>query len=520
MRCVCLFLMVVALLQFSLASEGEVRVIYFVPSDGTAQSGINSKIDRVIKGAKTFYSNKVGKTFTFEANGDGTVKVHRVDGGNTDAYYEEESKWRVWDEIEEAGHDPTANIYVAFVELESGDIDGWCGTGGDWDAGGVVTMATSSGCLDGDKGIYITVHELGHAFGLRHDTNWANADFSTGEDSMVTSDCAIEWLKANAHFNGSTAAYSTSTTVEIESPVVSGSEVSVTFTINDSNGLHQAQFFHHITATGGYEDLILLDCESLDGSSATVTFTTTTLTSDDDFIAIRVINDSGNQFEQGYTVDLSQLSSSSTADSTDGGDTGNSVNTTPLSLQGIADNFGQLGANPADVNGDGVVNIQDLVLAAGALGNAAAAPSASSRDLGTTPTRAEVQEWLREAREVNLKDPEFQRGILALEQLLVVLTPQEAALLPNYPNPFNPETWIPYQLSEAAEVAISIYDVTGNVVRSLNLGHQGPGFYHSRSEAAYWDGKNNLNEGVASGIYFYHIQAGEFSATRRMLILK
>ena len=106
---------------------------------------------------------------------------------------------------------------------------------------------------------------------------------------------------------------------------------------------------------------------------------------------------------------------------------------------------------------------------------------------------------------------------LALE---IVPHPDTTVLLQNYPNPFNPETWIPYQLSEAAAVTITIYDVAGNVVRSLDLGHQAAGFYRSRSQAAYWDGRNSLNECVASGLYFYQIQAGEFSATRRMLILK
>ena len=104
--------------------------------------------------------------------------------------------------------------------------------------------------------------------------------------------------------------------------------------------------------------------------------------------------------------------------------------------------------------------------------------------------------------------------------LEVVSQPATTLLLQNYPNPFNPETWIPYQLSEPATVTITIYDVTGNIVRSLHLGHQAAGFYRSRSAAAYWDGRNHLNESVASGIYFYQIQAGELSATRRMLILK
>ena len=106
---------------------------------------------------------------------------------------------------------------------------------------------------------------------------------------------------------------------------------------------------------------------------------------------------------------------------------------------------------------------------------------------------------------------------LALE---VAPNPETTVLLQNYPNPFNPETWIPYQLSEAADVNITIYDVTGNVVRLLNLGHQAAGDYRGRSQAAYWDGRNSLNERVASGVYFYQIQAGAFSATRRMLILK
>ena len=98
--------------------------------------------------------------------------------------------------------------------------------------------------------------------------------------------------------------------------------------------------------------------------------------------------------------------------------------------------------------------------------------------------------------------------------------PETPRLLQNYPNPFNPETWIPYQLSEAATVRVTIYDVAGIVIRSLDLGHKGAGYYHNRSRAAYWDGRNNLSEHVASGIYFYQIQAGSFSATRRMLILK
>ena len=98
--------------------------------------------------------------------------------------------------------------------------------------------------------------------------------------------------------------------------------------------------------------------------------------------------------------------------------------------------------------------------------------------------------------------------------------PKETALLPNYPNPFNPETWIPYKLSKAAEVTITIYAIDGSLIRTLTLGHQPVGTYQSKSRAAYWDGKNEVGEPVASGVYFYTLSAGEFTATRKMFIKK
>ena len=90
----------------------------------------------------------------------------------------------------------------------------------------------------------------------------------------------------------------------------------------------------------------------------------------------------------------------------------------------------------------------------------------------------------------------------------------------NYPNPFNPETWIPYQLAEPASVTLHIYAVSGVLVRTLDLGHQSAGRYQDRSHAAYWDGKNEVGESVASGIYFYTLTAGDFTGTGKMLIRK
>ncbi len=96
----------------------------------------------------------------------------------------------------------------------------------------------------------------------------------------------------------------------------------------------------------------------------------------------------------------------------------------------------------------------------------------------------------------------------------------ETHLHPNYPNPFNPETWIPYQLARPTKVTLSIYSVNGSLVRTLSFGHQPAGIYHDKSRAAYWDGKNTLGEPVASGVYFYTLTAGDFTSTRKMLILK
>ena len=191
----------------------------------------------------------------------------------------------------------------------------------------------------------------------------------------------------------------------------------------------------------------------------------------------------------------------------------------------VGSNFGKTGENQADINGDGVVNIVDLVLVAGAFGNTAAAP-AYTQVLGSygtgnpSPTASDVEGWLTQARGLDLTDATVQRGIIVLEQLLAALTPKETVLLPNYPNPFNPETWIPYHLAHAADVTLTVYDTKGAVVRRLDLGHQPAGFYTARAKAGYWNGRNESGELVASGVYFYQLRAGDYSVLRRMVILK
>ena len=183
--------------------------------------------------------------------------------------------------------------------------------------------------------------------------------------------------------------------------------------------------------------------------------------------------------------------------------------------------------SPVDLNRDGVVSILDLILAARAIGSttASAAPVALNPDLigavgAENVDAAMIEAWIAQARLEDDGSLAFKQGIENLQALLASLLPEKTALLHNYPNPFNPETWIPYQLAHAADVTLTIYDTQGVLVRQLDLGYQQPGYYTKRTRAAYWDGRNHLGEAVGSGVYFYHLHAGDYSAIQKMVILK
>ena len=195
-------------------------------------------------------------------------------------------------------------------------------------------------------------------------------------------------------------------------------------------------------------------------------------------------------------------------------------------------------ANPinprADVNDDGIINALDLIAVSSHADwakfveptptrgvNAFVGPTAPALvgDLAAL-TPSTIQGWIDIAQVEDDGSAIFDLGIANLERLLQATVPERTKLLLNYPNPFNPETWIPYQLAKATDVSVSIYSVNGALVRTLALGHQAPGVYQSKSQAAYWDGRNELGERVASGVYFYTLTAGDFSATGKMLVRK
>ena len=191
-------------------------------------------------------------------------------------------------------------------------------------------------------------------------------------------------------------------------------------------------------------------------------------------------------------------------------------------LIAVARNYGKTGTNNADVNNDKRVDVKDFIAVAKAINPAFAAPTLGEQQPDLPFTAKEVQQWIQDAKKQGV-DAE---GIATLEQLLQILLqqaeapPKETVLLANYPNPFNPETWIPYQLAQPAEVTVSIHAADGTLVRTLALGQLPAGVYQEKDRAAYWDGTNEQGESVASGLYFYTLTADDFSATKKLLIRK
>ena len=173
-----------------------------------------------------------------------------------------------------------------------------------------------------------------------------------------------------------------------------------------------------------------------------------------------------------------------------------------------------------DVTGDGKVDIFDVsAVSSNRSDGAAAAPAL----LGTQLSIVQIdrlQEQIDLLIASNDRSPDALRILTYLQQLIVMARPEKTQLLANYPNPFNPETWIPYELATDTDVRITIYNTQGVVIRTLALGHQAAGYYTGRDRAAYWDGRNALGEQVASGIYFYQFETDEMSSMRKMVILK
>lgn len=198
-------------------------------------------------------------------------------------------------------------------------------------------------------------------------------------------------------------------------------------------------------------------------------------------------------------------------------------------LVAVGRDFGKTGKNlKSDVNGDGKVDIFDLVVVGKHFGETVkAAPAIKTR---RTHSSEFDQKLLRRIYKILKSQPnpthKMQLALVELERMLLVknsqvkLLPDKTKLLPNYPNPFNPETWIPFKLSSDAEVSIRIYNINGKLIRKIEFGGLPAGFYLTKEKAAYWDGCNSLKERVSSGVYFVQFDADEYRQTHRMTIVK
>ena len=500
----------------TLQQRDMVRLIYFLPSDRRAQWDIDTQLDTLIKDTRQFYAEQMQgsgferKTFTFESDVTGKAVVHHVRGKHNDWYYRSDTLDKVIEEINER-FDRSKHLYLIAIDIGSELIDTrWCGRGGfEWSGGGRAVIPASGSCFATD----VTAHELGHAFGLEHDFRDDVYIMSYGGRARHRlSRCAVQWLDASRFFNTSEIAYNEPTTIQMLEPLAYPPNVtSLRFEIADTDGLHQAHLIIPTVVGDPADGVKLHGCKSLDSEMNRIEFITTGLTTAAaNEVILRVIDVNGNFTQETYSIEVDDVVRADV-----NGD--QVINVVDLVL--VAAFFGQSRAPGAvlnsDINSDGIVDVDDLLLVVAALQSSATAPPAHSQ-----PFTANLQRWIAEAKQRNLRDETFQKGIAMLEQLLVALRPTEAVLLANYPNPFNPETWIPYRLAEPADVRLTIYDTKGRTVRQLDLGHQPAGYYTDQNRAAYWDGRNERGGSVTSGVYFYQLRAGDYTALRRMVILK
>ncbi|MCG9134119.1 hypothetical protein J5I95_20860 [Candidatus Poribacteria bacterium] len=244
----------------SFAQERErpmVKIIYFYPNDVTPQPDIDTKLDTLSKDVQQVYAGLMEvhgfgrKTFPLEENTTGNTLVHQIQGRFNNTYYENDAG-KVWDEIRET-FDLNKDVYLIFLDISSGLLNGFACGFGSYQLNSAIIPASGQ-CFEGDLGVDVTAHELGHGLGLAHDHRGnadANRIYLHTNDTMITSYCAAEWLDAHPAFNTSSTTRNRNTEMEILEPKLESSpnNIRFRFEVSDPDGLHQAYSYRKVMET-------------------------------------------------------------------------------------------------------------------------------------------------------------------------------------------------------------------------------------------------------------------------------
>ena len=471
------------------ADKRLVRVIYFVPLNQARQWNLEDTLDIQLKEVQQIYAEQLEehgygrKTFELETDSDGKVVVHFVSGRQSDKYYYTDTIRKVTDEIK-TRFNIERDVYLVAIESSAELIEGSCGVA--YLDGGPALVISAGDCVSGDYGVPLIAHELGHAFNLEHDFRDNSYFMSYGSSRRKFSACSASALSVSPFLNqddpGIVTGNAQSTIDLVSEPIYpeNGSSHTIQFKVGDAEGVHLAHFLvpqRTIDPMSDSTGITVYDCKKLNNvKNATVSFELPEyfMTFRSNKVYIRMFDAQGSSIAKDWTLTASNIE--------------------PVIVE-----------NHTDVNRDGVVNLVDLVIVASRYGERITGDPNPNPDVNRDGV-------------VDINDLILISQELPIAFAPTVQFPIETQLFHNYPNPFNPETWIPYVLSDPADVAIEIYTADGRLVRHLAIGHQPAGLYINKASAVYWDGRNGSGEPVASGLYFYTFIVGDYAATRKMLI--